>query len=79
MLAESLSRVMESPPDAKFDVTRSPLLASEYVAGQVLVSIGSLISESAVVPALLRSSEVAARGMNTGMGWRPFTAREWKA
>jgi hypothetical protein len=69
---------MESSPDGRFYVTRGPVLASEYVTEQVLVSIGSQISESAGVPALLIDSEVAGRGMSTRKGWRPLTARERK-
>jgi hypothetical protein len=56
---------MESSPDGRFYVTRSPLLASEYVTERVLVSIGSQIRESARVPALLTDSEVVGRGMST--------------
>jgi hypothetical protein len=77
-LAESWSRVMESPIGGRFYVTRGPLLASEYVTAQVLVSMGSQTSESAAVPALLRNPEVAAGEMSAGKAWRPFTAREWK-
>lgn len=69
---------MESPPGGRFYVTRSPLLASEYVTGQVSVSVGSQISESAALPALLGDSEVPAVGMCANKGWRPFTARERK-
>ncbi len=59
-------------------VTGGPLLASEYVTAQILVSVGLHIGESAAVPALLRDSEVAAGGMIANKGWRPFTARERK-
>jgi hypothetical protein len=70
---------MESFPDGKFYVTRSPLLASEYMTNQVLVSIGFQIRESAGVLALLTDPEVVGRGMNTHKDWRPLTARERKA
>ena len=69
---------MESPRRGKFYVTTSPLLASELVAKQVLVTLGSHTSESAAVPALLRDWEVAARRMSAGKGWRPLSARERK-
>jgi len=70
---------MESPSRGKFDVTRSPLLASEYMIAQVLVSVGSQTSKIAAVPALPRNSEVAVEEMSAGKAWRPFTTGERKA
>ena len=70
---------MESPSHGKSYVTRSPLLASEYVTAQVLVSVGSLASETAAVPALPRNSKVEAGEMSAGKAWRPFTTGERKA
>jgi hypothetical protein len=70
---------MESPSVGEFYVTRSPLLASEYVIAQVLVSVGSQTSEIATVPALPRNSKVAVGEMSAGKAWRPFTAREQKS
>jgi len=67
---------MESNVDSC--VTGSPLLASEYLTTQVLVSAGSRISESAAAPALLRDPGVTAGEMTANKGWRPFTAREQK-
>jgi hypothetical protein len=75
---QGLLRVMESRPGSGFYVTSSPLVASEYVTAQVLVSMGSQTSESAAVPALLRNSEVAIGEMSADKAWRPFTARERK-
>jgi hypothetical protein len=59
-------------------VTSDPLLASEYVTTQILVSAGSQISESAAAPALPRDPGATAREMSANKGWRPFTARERK-
>jgi hypothetical protein len=60
-------------------VTSDPILASEYVMTRGLVSMGSLISESAAAPALSRVPGATAEGMRASRGWRPFTARERKA
>ena len=59
-------------------VTRNPLLASEYLTTQVLVSAGSRIGKSAAAPALLKAPGATAGEMSANKGWRPFTARERK-
>jgi len=74
--SQKVIEVMES--NAGSYVTTSPLFASEYMTTQVLVSAGSLISESAAAPALLRDPGATAGEMSANKGWRPFTARERK-